>query len=215
MTCPLCDSDQISKLFERVDSALGTRQYDQCASCRLIFLLPENHLSREAEKARYDTHQNSPEDKDYVQFLRRLTDPLKEKLRPGFGGLDFGSGPGPTISAIFKEEGFEVKNYDPFYASDERLLRQKYDFITCSETVEHFYSPRKQFQQFDELLNDVGYLGIMTQMLRKDESFADWWYHKDPTHVCFYGHDTFDWIAQWQSWRVEYPADNVVIYTKQ
>ena len=85
--------------------------------------------------------------------------------------------------------------YDPYFASDAAPLERTYDFITCTETVEHFYQPAKEFQRFDRLLRCDGWLGIMTEMLESDEDFVDWWYHSEPTHVCFYKRETMAWIA--------------------
>ena len=58
----------------------------------------ENFLSAEDEKARYDLHQNSPNDNRYRQFLNRIFVPMQERIAPESCGMDFGSGPGPTLS---------------------------------------------------------------------------------------------------------------------
>ena len=207
--CSLCRSEQIRE-FAIVDS----KTYWRCDVCHLTFLSSESYLSPEEELARYLLHENSPEDCHYREFLSRLTDHLIPKLEPGAKGLDFGSGPGPTLSVMLEEAGFLMDIYDPYFAPDTAPLERTYDFITCTETVEHFYHPAKEFYQLDTLLLPGGWLGIMTEMLASDEDFANWWYHREPTHVCFYKRETMAWIATQYGWRVENPRKNVTLFYK-
>ena len=208
-TCPLCHSEPIRQ-FAIIDS----NTYWRCDVCHLTFLSSESYLSSEDELARYLLHENSPEDCRYRKFLSRLTDYLIPKLQPGAKGLDFGSGPGPTLSVMLEEAGFFMDIYDPYFAADTAPLEREYDFITCTETVEHFYHPATEFHRFDRMLRHCGWLGIMTEVLKSDEDFANWWYHREPTHVCFYKQKTMDWIATQYGWRVEYPRKNVTLFYK-
>ena len=208
-TCPLCNANLIRQL-----AVVGIKTYWRCDVCHLTFLSAAFYLSREDELARYLLHENSPEDCRYREFLSRLTDNLTPKLKPGAEGLDFGSGPGPTLSVMLAETGFPMDIYDPYFASDTAPLERTYDFITCTETVEHFYQPAKEFQRFDRLLRRNGWLGIMTEMLASDNNFLDWWYHREPTHVCFYKRETMAWIATQYGWKVEYPRKNVTLFYK-
>ncbi len=208
-TCPLCGADSIRQ-FVAVDS----KTFWRCDKCHLTFLSPEFYLSPEDELARYLLHENSPEDGRYREFLSRLTDYLTPKLQAGARGLDYGSGPGPTLSVMLEEAGFPMEIYDPYFAPDTAPLERTYDFITCTETAEHFHVPKKEFDRFHRLLNRRGWLGIMTEMLESDDSFASWWYHTEPTHVCFYKRATMAWIADQYSWCVEYPRKNVTLFYK-
>jgi hypothetical protein len=54
----------------------------------------------------------------------------------------------------------------------------------------------------------------MTEILLSESEFADWWYHRDPTHVCFYQRTTFEWIASWLGFSVEFPVKNVVVFAR-
>lgn len=213
MTCLLCGSINTNSILEKNDADLGVRKYVECGNCCLVFLKPKYFLTKIEEKKRYDHHENSPEDKNYVRFLQRLTDPLLGKIKPGAAGLDYGCGPGPAISFILGRHGIDVKNYDPIYFRDESLLGGSYDFVTCSEVVEHFFKPKEEFIKLKSLIKRGGILGIMTQFRRKEDSFEEWWYHKDPTHVCFYNHETFLWLGGWLGLKTEFPAKNIVIYT--
>ena len=207
--CPLCHAEPIRRL-----AIVDSKTYWRCDACRLTFLSSESYLSPEEELARYLLHENSPEDSRYRQFLSRLTDHLIPKLQPGAKGLDFGSGPGPTLSVMLEAAGFRMNLYDPYFAPDTAPLERTYDFITCTETVEHFYQPAKEFHLFDQLLRLGGWLGIMTETLEADENFTNWWYHREPTHVCFYKQETMAWIAAQYGWKVEYPRKNVTLFYK-
>lgn len=208
-SCPLCHSEPIRQL-----AVIDSKTYWRCDMCYLTFLSSESYLCPDDERARYLLHENSPEDCRYRQFLSRLTDRLIPKLQPGAKGLDFGSGPGPTLSVMLEEAGFIMDIYDPYFAPDTTPLERTYDFITCTETVEHFYYPAKEFHRFDRLLRRGGWLGVMTEMLESDGEFGDWWYHREPTHVCFYKQETMAWIATQYRWRVEYPRKNVTLFCK-
>ena len=212
--CPLCLTPETKHYFEKKEGETP-KDYFECPVCRLIFLDPAHHLNPEEEKKRYDTHNNSPDDAGYVDFLNRLIEPISEKLNPGDTGLDFGSGPGPTLSLLMKGRGFEVSNYDPLYTKDETPLSKQYDFITCTEAAEHFHTPHKEFELFGKLLKpERSVLGIMTQMVTPSVSFESWWYHKDPTHVCFYSNETFEWLGDKYGWKVEYPKENVTLLSR-
>jgi SAM-dependent methyltransferase len=212
--CPLCGSDESFLLCERNDSGLGARPYFRCPGCALVFLSPAQHLSPVEEKKRYDAHQNDPADGRYREFLSRLARPLSVRLRAGASGLDFGCGPGPAMSRWFSDKGFTMEDYDPVYRPQPLLLEQTYDFITCSETAEHFHNPGREFLQLDRLLKPGGFLGVMTQMFEDEKRFETWWYPKDPTHVCFYQRQTFEWIAAWRRWEAAFPAPNIAIFQK-
>ena len=207
--CPLCFSEHCYQF-----AAVESRIYWQCNQCTLTFLSPEQRLDVEAELARYQLHQNSPQDPRYRRFLSRLTDSLVPQLSPECDGLDYGSGPGPTLSVMLEEQGFSMQIYDPYFAPKADVFKRTYDFITCTETVEHFYQPGREFQRLDRLLRAGGWLGVMTEMLESDDNFAGWWYPREPTHVCFYKRETMDWIANRHSWQVEYPRENVTLFYK-
>jgi len=209
LKCPLCLSSALGRL-EPIESKI----YWRCAVCGLTFLSPEHRLNPESERARYEQHQNNREDFRYRKFLIRLSDPLVPRLKPGAEGLDYGSGPGPTLSVMLEEQGYKMKIYDPYFAPETDVLKRTYDFITCTETVEHFYYPSEQFQQLDRLLRRGGYLGILTGMLKSDEQFPGWYYHRDPTHVCFMNKMTMDWIATRFGWKAEYPSKDITLFFK-
>ena len=54
---------------------------------------------------------------------------------------------------MLSEYGFSIKLYDPFFHRDETTLIARYDFITGTETAEHFHDPFAEFNRLDNLLD--------------------------------------------------------------
>ncbi len=206
--CPLCGVSQGEFFYA------DQRDYFRCPVCELVFVLPEQFLSLSQEKAVYDQHENSPDDLRYRRFLSRLYDPMNVRLQPESCGLDFGSGPGPTLSVMFEEAGHAMEIYDPFYAPDPTVLNRLYDFVTATEVVEHLHQPRKELNRLWKCLKPGGWLGIMTKRVTSADDFTTWHYKNDPTHVCFFSEETFRWLAaDWQA-ELIIAADDVVLLCK-
>ncbi len=161
-----------------------------------------------------ETHENDPTDPGYRAFLDRLASPLIERLPAGAEGLDYGAGPGPTLSKMLEEAGHPTAVYDPFFAPDRSRLDRTYDFITCTETAEHFHAPGEEFVRLDGLLRQAGWLGLMTEVRDESRPFESWWYVRDATHVCFYSADTLRWIGDRFDWELERPHRNVALFRK-
>lgn len=208
-TCPLCRETSNDPAH-----VLGTRSYFQCRTCGLIFLIPSQRLSADQERARYEKHQNHGENLGYREFLSPLVEELVTRLNPGAKGLDFGSGPGPVLPELFRIRGFQVQMYDPFFASHPHALECRYDFIACSETIEHIYDPSQIFVLFRQLLHEKGWLGIMTQCFDTWADFSVSAYQRDPTHVCIYSQRVLRWIGQNLGWEVQFPRANLALLKK-
>ncbi|WP_049722250.1 class I SAM-dependent methyltransferase [Gilvimarinus polysaccharolyticus] len=211
--CPLCSTDCPSNegaWFYR-DSR---RVYLRCSCCYLIFVPPEFHLTAKQERAEYDLHDNQSNDLGYRRFLGRLYEPLVARLAPAAKGLDFGCGPGPTLSVMLQEAGFSVALYDVFYVPDRAVLGAQYDFITATEVVEHLHDPQLQLAQLWDCLVDTGVLAIMTKLALDADAFSRWHYKNDQTHVCFFSRQTFEFLAERFNATLEFMADDVVFLTK-
>ncbi|MFV1467284.1 class I SAM-dependent methyltransferase [Idiomarina sp. HB] len=182
----------------------------------MIFADPQAHLPQDEEKAIYDFHQNDSHDTRYREFLSQLSIPLLEKLSTGMTGLDFGSGPGPTLSLMLEEHGMKMSIYDIFYAPDSGQLSRQYDFVTCSEVVEHFNEPGKTWPQLISLVKPQGYIGVMTWMFTKKtaEQFNQWSYKGDSTHVSFYTPETMQWIAQHFQLKLEIISEQAILFRR-
>ena len=212
-TCPLCQSSD-ARLVHTSSQKLGRREFFLCGECDLIHVPARFHLAPDAEKARYLLHNNDPDDPDYRNFLGRLWDVVRPQLVSGARGLDFGSGPGPALVRMAAKDGFKVRAYDPHFDPDTSALESIYDFVTCSETAEHFASPVAEFRLLHSLLEPGGLLGVMTSMPSDWSAFADWYYNRDPTHIAYYSRRTMCWIADSHSMEVTFPAPNVAIFRK-
>ena len=115
-------------------------------------------------------------------------------------GLDFGCGPGPTLHQLVIDSGYRMELYDPYFHPRD-LTKGTYDFITCTEVVEHLGTPWREWSQLKDLLNPGGILGVMTHLYddvfdhEEPESFRQWPYRRDDTHISFYSSKTMDYIA--------------------
>lgn len=209
MNCLVCEDPAVKLILEEDEKI-----YWKCRNCLFISLDPKFRLSSSEEKDRYKQHNNDIYDANYRLFLSKLFKPLQGKLQVGAKGLDFGCGPGPALAEMFKEEGLPVDLYDPFFFNNEIVFKKAYDFITCTETIEHFFEPIKEFKRIDEMLVKEGFLGVMTTFLSDEKDFGQWYYRKDPTHVAFYRPETFEVIASMMDWTYEIPEKDVVLFKK-
>jgi transcription initiation factor TFIIIB Brf1 subunit/transcription initiation factor TFIIB len=190
--CPLCGSTQMESFFQDIH-----HEYHQCTRCALIFMDPRGYLGAEQEKREYDLHKNNPQDFGYRKFLSRLAIPLLERVEPTCRkGLDYGCGPGPTLSVMLEEAGCRISLFDPFYAPSTSVLTGSYDFITCTEVFEHFKNPARELELLLSLLKPQGCLAVMTKLSTGKPSFSRWHYRFDATHVSFFSRETFAFIAE-------------------
>lgn len=148
-----------------------------------------------------------------------------------------GSGPGPTLSVMLTERGFPTEIWDPHFAPDPRPLERRWDFVTCTETVEHFRDPAASWGRLFALLKPGGWLAVMTEPFEPSDTEAaksggdaeagtsdaeaeavaaaldSWWYARDPTHVALHRPRTLEWVgARWRAAEVVRPSRTVVLY---
>ncbi|MFM2588377.1 class I SAM-dependent methyltransferase [Vibrio sp. TBV020] len=207
--CPLCQSLDTQHYYED-----KRREYLQCQQCELVFVNPDQRLDAKAEKAHYDLHENDPSDEGYRRFLSRVCDPILERIAPNSLGLDFGCGPGPTLSLMLEEQGHTMSLYDLYYHPDTSVLDKSYDFMTATEVIEHLYEPNKVWQQWLNLVKPGGWIGLMTKMVIDVEAFASWHYKNDQTHVIFFGRRTFQYLAERDQLELEFIGNDVILLRK-
>jgi len=213
--CVLCGGNLVSYTQDRL------RSYLQCTLCSLVQVPEHQRLSSSEEKIEYDKHENNPEDLGYRVFLSRMLDPMLEALagrdKACISGLDFGSGPEPVLQCMFSEEGVKQDIYDVYYAPNLVCFDEgiEYDFITATEVVEHLYEPSFELQRLWSHLAPEGVLGIMTKRVISLEAFESWHYKNDPTHVCFFSIETFEFLAE--KWNAELTtvSTDVVLFRKK
>jgi SAM-dependent methyltransferase len=209
LTCRVCTSDNT---FVLLSDDRG-RAYHRCANCQATLLAREHFLSTDEEHAHYLTHENDVNDKGYRDFLSRLAVPLLARLSPNSSGLDYGCGPGPALAVMMRKAGHEIAVYDPYFAPDDAAFSKAYDFITCTETVEHLHNPHDEFARLVSMLKPGGILAVMTIFQTDDERFEGWRYRQDPTHVVFYRPQTFEVIARQHGLTCEVIRKDVVFLT--
>lgn len=180
----------------------------------MVFVPAKYHLSPRDEKAEYDHHENHPEDLGYRRFLSRVSVPLLARLKTESSGLDFGCGPGPTLSVMLEEYGHQLALYDKFYATDASVLAKTYDFISATEVVEHLAAPGDILHQLWSMLAVGGTLALMTKLVIDKERFQTWHYKNDQTHITFFSTTTFAWLAHVLGARLEFVDRDVIFLTK-
>ena len=203
--CPLCLSGAASQWLQL------DRDYWNCDVCALVFVFPEQRPTHDEEVDRYRLHQNSGDDPGYLKFLARLADPMIARVPVGASGLDYGCGPTPALAQLLTGSGRPTASYDPVFAPDAALLDRRYDFVTCSEVVEHAHDPLALFRALARLVNIGGHIGVMTKWY-DDVDFATWSYRRDVTHVCFYSVETMRWIAEHFRWTLATPAPDIAVF---
>lgn len=206
MTCTLCQNSGVSEYIS-VPAA-----YWVCSSCGLVWLDQKHHLSSEKEEARYRTHNNSVDNSEYLKFLSKLANPVSKYLKSGDLGLDFGAGQAKGMAKLLPD--FTVSTFDPVFHSDRKLLKNSYNFILCSEVVEHFFEPRKDFDLLDSMLVPGGILGISSSLRPAKDKFVQWYYRRDPSHVSFFEEKTVRWLADHYHWNVLELENPIWIFQK-
>lgn len=189
-SCPLCADQQPKQPVQGKDH----RSYFLCSVCRLIFADPHSRLTAEQEKAYYGTHENSIKQPGYVRFLRQIITPTLPWLRPGMRGLDYGCGPGPTLSELLRREGMICEDYDPFFYPQKP--HGSYDFIFSTECFEHFHEPAADIRKITDLLKSGGILAVMTEQWQNLPQFNRWYYTTDPSHTSYFHRSTMDYICR-------------------
>jgi 2-polyprenyl-3-methyl-5-hydroxy-6-metoxy-1,4-benzoquinol methylase len=170
------------------------KTYWKCTKCALLFLDSVHHLSQAEEKARYDCHHNDINDKGYIRFVSQILGPLDHLINTEMSGLDYGCGPTNVLAKIMNKQGYNVASYDPYYFPE--LEQKKYDFITCTEVVEHFYQVGVEWSKMIDLLSDDGILAIMTEFYSEITDLNTWYYLRDSTHTAFYHESTFGYLCR-------------------
>lgn len=210
LKCPLCERTQLSDYAED-----RRRSFFQCQHCALVFANPASWPDPTREKAEYDLHENHPDDDGYQRFLARMTEALHPRLPTSSRILDFGCGPSPVLAQQLSRLGHKVAVYDLFYYPDTEVLDASYDAIVMTEVIEHLHEPARILNRLTSQLHSRGVLAIMTQRVISQERFRQWNYKNDPTHVCFYSDQTFQWLARKLNARLTFEARDLVFLSRR
>ena len=207
--CNVCKNNELAS-FTKVDNLI----YWRCQVCEAILLDPNHYVSSAKEKKHYLKHNNKIDENGYKNFLLKLINPIRNKICADDIGLDYGCGYAPALAYILKQDGINIELYDPFFFPNKSVFLRKFNFITCTEVIEHFFNPNREFKKIDSILARNSFLAVMTTFIPENEKFEDWYYRRDPTHVVFYNEKTFEIIASQRKWKTEYPEKNIIIFKK-
>lgn len=205
MECTLCNTS----LNEMADEF-----YFICQTCGAYVKDEKYFLNEEEEKERYQTHNNDVNDERYKEFTSPITNAILKNHTRDHLGLDYGCGTGPVISKQLKDNGFQVKLYDPFFHPSEEYMKHNYEYIFSCEVFEHFYNPKHEIEKLNQILKPGGKLYIMTHIFNPSLDFVNWYYRLDPTHVFIYTKKTIEYIAQIYHLEIEKITDRLVILKK-
>jgi len=209
LQCPLCNSKAVEEFYQQQN-----RRYFHCINCMIAFLDPNQRLSISEERKQYDLHQNEISDPSYQQFLNRIVAPVRIKIPAPATVLDFGCGPGPALAHMFKQAGYQTAIYDPYYFPNTNVLKVNYQIIALTEVLEHCFHPWDVLLGLSNRLEEGGIIGIMTKRLTDIAQFGEWHYKNDPTHVCFYKQQSFQWIARKLNMKLTLCSDDSLILEK-
>jgi len=190
--CKICGS-----ITRVIDDKKIQVTYSVCDQCGFIYKNENHHLNYDLEYKEYLNHNNSFESKGYVLMFENLIDKFIKPLNISGKALDFGSGPGPVLKELLIRAGYDTYDYDPFFNPNKEYLDNKYSLITVTEVVEHFVNPMIEFNHLKSLLDESGYLVLMTQLNAPSvDEFLKSWYRREKSHVSFYALKTIQYIAE-------------------
>lgn len=188
--CPLCLNSETSSYSED-----KLRAYLICTSCQLVFVSRDHLISFEAEKERYEAHENNEQDPGYVNYLQSICDEIVPHLNPVSKGLDFGCGRTTILANLLKKSRHEMDSYDAYFLKNELIWDKSYDFIILSEVLEHLRGPRQEMRQLAGLLNPGGKIFIKTKFRpATSEQFDQWFYKRDSTHIQFFNLESMQYL---------------------
>ena len=180
--CPIC-SDCNAQEY----SHDKFRKYLICPNCELIFVPRNQLIPSDAEKQRYDSHQNDENDPHYKNYLMQMVDQIIPELEKQQVGLDFGCGRTDLLAQLFREKNFLVDSFDLYFLPDEKIWTKKYHFIILSEVIEHLRDPITELGQLRKMLLPDGKIFIKTKLHPGEKSlFDNWFYKRDSTHIQFF-----------------------------
>lgn len=190
MRCLLCENELDDFTY------WNEKEYFKCINCHSIILKPSHYISSKEEKERYQEHNNDVNDKRYQAFVSPIVEGVLNDYHKDHEGLDFGSGTGPVITKMLRDQGYKIVTYDPFFANNKERLKESYDYIVCCEVMEHFHNPRLEFSRLKSMLKPGGSLYLKTDIYSQEIDFDSWYYKNDPTHVFFYHKYALEYIKK-------------------
>ena len=202
MNCHICNKPTASFMHEKTDII-----YYHCKACEYIFKSPVYYKDLDAQKERYNLHENDAEDEGYRAYFQRFLDFVLPLTAKPNNALDFGCGATSLLASLLEQKGIDTDYYDPIYYPNTLSDSKKYDLIVSTEVFEHLHEPKVVFNALLSMLGNGGYLAIQTEFHSNEStSFKKWWYPQDTTHIVFFRAETFRILCEQSS--CKYVADN-------
>jgi len=192
VNCHICQQETTVFTHEKTEI-----KYYHCNACEYIFKSPEYYQDLEAQKERYNLHENNEEDAGYRAYFQRFLDFVLPCVGEVQTALDFGCGRTSLLAKLLEKEGISCDYYDPIYHPHTLDDSRKYDLIVSTEVFEHLHQPKEVFENLLGRLDKGGYLAIQTEFHSNEQaSFQKWWYPQDPTHIVFFRAKTFEVLCK-------------------
>lgn len=182
------------RLCGNAELAVIPKNFLRCSRCDLRQKSEELLLSLKDEKARYLLHENNPEDLGYQEYLNSTLNFSRPQKTDTV--LDYGCGPTKGVENLLKNEVQKVISFDPIFYPIDLNLSENVDLVICSESAEHFYSPKQEFERIFSLLKPKGRLLLRTEIYQPQVDFTNWYYINDPTHVALFSLRTLEFLAR-------------------
>lgn len=206
--CPLCNGR--SALFYRSPR----RNFHRCLVCKGIFVPGQFHPSPEEEYQRYLKHNNNVFDQGYKASVQPVIDHVLSNYSPDHQGLDYGSGPSSAVVYWLRQAGYNIMEYDPFFKPHTPLGENSFDYITCTEVMEHFRQPFESFVKMRGLLRPGGVLICTTKLYNEKINFESWHYKNDITHLFFYTEKSIAQLADLAKFSQYQTGDKLILFRK-
>ena len=156
--------------------------YRRCANCKFLFTDAFDDWSTEQFKEHIYNDGYQEVDPDYqmvrpqsnADTVARLWDSLKTQTRV----LDYGGG-NDAFCAVLRAKGFPLAvTYDPMTPEFARRPDEKFDLVTCFETLEHLPDPVAGIGSIVECAADPGlvFLTTFAQPAEFENIGVTWWY---------------------------------------
>lgn len=189
--CPLCQTPAAHLHYQD-----KKRSFFLCDCCGLVFADPNSFLPPQIAKQRYGRPQQQSKLRQLDGFIEMLLQQLTAVSSQPLCGLNYGRLLSATALSRVTAAGYQIRQYDPFFAPERQWLHQTYDFICSYRVFEHFQAPAREWRQLVQLLNPGAWLAISTPLLKSSDAFAKWHLKHNPTHVSFYQPRTFAYLAE-------------------
>jgi SAM-dependent methyltransferase len=156
--------------------------YRRCSNCKFLFTDAFDDWSTEQFKAHIYNGEYKLVDPDYqsvrpranAAVVARLWNAIKQQTRV----LDYGGG-NDEFCAGLRANGFPIAvTYDPMVPEHARRPDEKFDLVTCFETLEHLPDPAAGIASILECAAETGLIFFTTcvQPGEFDAIGLNWWY---------------------------------------